>query len=155
MATNIPTNDGNGNTGGDGVPNLLTGVLNLVTGTVLSMGTSNVTLPPPAVVTMIQSIVSSGLPGVPINHGEKLEKFKGLDFKRWQQKMLFYLTMFNLAKVLDEDAPTVEKDETDKQKLIAVEAWKHTDFLCRNYVLNGLDDTLYNVYATKKTAKEL
>ena len=46
-------------------------------------------------------------------------------------------------------------NKTDKQKLIAVEAWKYTDFLCRNYVLNGLDDTLYNVYVTKKTAKEL
>ena len=69
--------------------------------------------------------------------------------------MLFYLNMLNLAKVLDEDTPTVEKDETNKQKLIVFEAWKHIDFLCRNYVLNGLDDTLYNMYATKKIAKEL
>ena len=69
--------------------------------------------------------------------------------------MLFYFTILNLANVLDKDAPAVEKDETDQQKLIAVEAWKHTDFLCCNYVLNSLDDTLYNVYATKKTTKEL
>ena len=63
--------------------------------------------------------------------------------------------MPNLAKALDEEAPTVEKDKTDKQKLIAVEVRKHIDFLCRNYMLNGLGDTLYNVYATKKTTKEL
>ena len=30
-------------------------------------------------------------------HGEKPEKFNGSDFKRWQQKMLFYLTTLNLA----------------------------------------------------------
>ncbi|KZV56888.1 hypothetical protein F511_15807, partial [Dorcoceras hygrometricum] len=28
-------------------------------------------------------------------------------------------------------------------------------FLCRNYVLNGLADALYNVFCEKKTAKEL
>ena len=36
-----------------------------------------------------------------------------------------------------------------------VEAWKHVDFLCRNYILNGLDNTLYNVYSLLKTTKEL
>ncbi|KAL7253495.1 hypothetical protein ACSBR1_007932 [Camellia fascicularis] len=34
----------------------------------------------------------------PVNHGEKPEKFSGTDFKRWQQKMLFYLTTLNLAR---------------------------------------------------------
>ncbi|KAL5569712.1 hypothetical protein UlMin_026287 [Ulmus minor] len=37
----------------------------------------------------------------------------------------------------------------------AVDAWKHSDFLCQNYVLNGLTNSLYNVYNDKKTAKEL
>ena len=36
-----------------------------------------------------------------------------------------------------------------------VEAWKHANFLCRNYILNGLDNILYNVYSPIKTAKEL
>ncbi|PKI38298.1 hypothetical protein CRG98_041345 [Punica granatum] len=38
---------------------------------------------------------------VPVNHVEKLEKFNGLNFKRWQQKMLFYLTPLNLARSAD------------------------------------------------------
>ena len=80
-------------------------------------------------------------------HGEKPEKFTGLDFKRWQQKMLFYLTTLNLAKVLHEDAPTLKEGETNKQIMAAVEAWKHLDFLCKNYILNGLDNTMYNVYS--------
>ena len=29
------------------------------------------------------------------------------------------------------------------------------DFLCRNYIINGLVDYLYNVYSDKKTTKEL
>ncbi|XXG75888.1 hypothetical protein AAC387_Pa08g0361 [Persea americana] len=92
---------------------------------------------------------------VMMNHGEKPEKFNGTEFKRWQQKMLFYLTTLNLARFLYEEAPALKEDETDKQVVTAVEAWKHVDFLCRNYILNGLDNTLYNVYCSLKTAKEL
>ncbi|GJT23714.1 hypothetical protein Tco_0893651 [Tanacetum coccineum] len=36
-----------------------------------------------------------------------------------------------------------------------VKAWKHSDFLCHNYVLNGLVGSLYNVYCKTMTAKEL
>ena len=93
---------------------------------------------------------------VPVNHGEKPEKFNGVDFKRWQQKMLFYLTTLNLARFLKEDAPVQNKNEQqDREVVLAIDAWKHSDFLCRNYVLNGLHDTLYNVYSVKTTAKEL
>jgi len=95
----------------------------------------------------------------PVNHGEKPEKFNGVDFKRWQQKMLFYLTTLNLARFLKEDAPAPCSNELDRettrQVVSAIDAWKHSDFLCRNYVLNGLHDTLYNVYCVKTTAKEL
>ena len=69
--------------------------------------------------------------------------------------MLFYLTTLNLARFLTENAPVLKDDEQDIQAVSAVDAWKHSDFLCRNYVLNGLTDSLYNVYSDKKTAKEL
>ncbi|XP_022846357.1 uncharacterized protein LOC111369107 [Olea europaea var. sylvestris] len=88
-------------------------------------------------------------------HREKSKKFTGVDFKRWQQKMLFYLTTLNLVKILREDAPTIEEKETDSQKRAAFDAWSHSDFLCRNYILNCLDNTLYNVYCSVKTAKLL
>ncbi|XP_076928211.1 uncharacterized protein LOC143592088 [Bidens hawaiensis] len=91
------------------------------------------------------------------NHAKKSEKFSGLHFKRWQQNMFFYLTTLNLARFLKESAPPAmnAEGETDVQALSAVDAWKHSEFLCRNYVLNGLMDSLYNVYASIKTAKEL
>nr|GEZ84237.1 putative cytokinin riboside 5'-monophosphate phosphoribohydrolase LOGL2 [Tanacetum cinerariifolium] len=42
------------------------------------------------------------------NHDEKPKKFNGQNFKRWQQKMFFYLTTLNLAGFLKETAPEVE-----------------------------------------------
>ncbi|XP_076940279.1 uncharacterized protein LOC143609401 [Bidens hawaiensis] len=71
------------------------------------------------------------------NHAEKPEKFSGLHFTRWQQKMLFYLTTLNFARFLIESAPlaTNAEGETDVQTLSVVDAWKHSEFLCQNYVL--------------------
>ncbi|PHT32386.1 Cystathionine gamma-synthase 1, chloroplastic [Capsicum baccatum] len=66
---------------------------------------------------------------------EKPEKFAGIDFKRWQQKMFFYLTTLCLQKFTSEDAP---EGTSNKERFIIVEAWKHSDFLCRNYILSGL-----------------
>ena len=90
-----------------------------------------------------------------VSQGEKPEKFNGNDFKRWQQKMLFYLTTLNLVKFLRKDAPVCSENEADLQVVVVVDAWKHSDFLCKNYILNGLDNILYNVYSPIKTAKEL
>ena len=90
-----------------------------------------------------------------ISLGEKPKKFNGLNFKRWQQKMLFYLTTLNLARFLTKDAPNLKEDEHDIQVINAIDSWKHLDFLCKNYVLNGLTDSLYNVYYTKISTKEL
>lgn len=104
------------------------------------------------------------VPGAPVtntvaNHAEKPEKFNGQNFKRWQQKMFFYLTTLNLARFLKENPPHVEPpaegQSANQQAVQALEAWKHSDFLCHNYVLNGLVDSLYNVYCKTKTAKEL
>ena len=75
----------------------------------------------------------------------KPKKFAETDLKRWQQKMMFYLTTLNLVRVLNADPPILKEGENDKQIVAAVEAWKHSDFLCKNYILNGLENTLYNV----------
>ncbi|KAK8594089.1 hypothetical protein V6N13_125899 [Hibiscus sabdariffa] len=102
----------------------------------------------------------SNLTTVPASHNEKPAKFSGQNFKTWQQKMLFYLTTLNLAKILNEDIPTpVEGDGEGEVDLLTafniVEAWKNSDYMCRNYILNGLVDSLYLVYSVYKTAKEL
>ncbi|KAK3004914.1 hypothetical protein RJ639_019684 [Escallonia herrerae] len=86
--------------------------------------------------------------------GERSKKFNEKDFKRWQQKMFFYLTTLNLARFMQEDAPDLG-DNPDRQTVAAVDAWKHSDFLCKNYILNGLDNVLYNVYSPMVNAKAL
>ena len=57
-----------------------------------------------------------------VSHGEKPENFNGTEFKRCQQKMLFYLTTLNLARFLQEDAPALKENETYRQVVAAVEA---------------------------------
>ncbi|KAI3728565.1 hypothetical protein L6452_17203 [Arctium lappa] len=121
-------------------------------------GTTSPIIPISGIATLpVQSIVTTTtpVPNMMANHAEKPEKFSGLNFKRWQQKMFFYLTTLNLARFLTETAPQLSGGEADVQSVSAVEAWKHSEFLCRNYVLNGLADALYNVYCKVTTAKEL
>ena len=59
---------------------------------------------------------------IPVNHAERLEKFSGLNFKRWQQKMMFYLTTLNLTRFLIED-PSKE-NEDDRNSLMAFDCGK-------------------------------
>ena len=73
--------------------------------------------------------------------------------------MLFYLITLNLARFLKEDVLVPNENKQDREVVLqvasAIDAWRHSDFLCRNYVLNGLHNTLYNVYSVKTTTKEL
>ncbi|PHU06745.1 hypothetical protein BC332_23234 [Capsicum chinense] len=86
---------------------------------------------------------------------EKPKKFSGIDFKRWQQKTFFYLNTLCLQRFTSEDVPEVTEGTSDKDRFVIVEAWKYSDFLCRNYILSDLQDDLYSVYSGTKTSKEL
>lgn len=92
---------------------------------------------------------------VPSGSVEKPEKFKGKNFKRWQEKMLFYLTTLGLKRFLTELGPELMEGQTDAQYLTTVRAWKDSDYLCRSYVLSGLSDALYDIYRKYATAKAL
>ena len=67
--------------------------------------------------------------------------------------MLFYLATLGLSRFLTETVPVVK--EQDPNSVMAVGLWKDSDFLCRNYILNGLVDSLYDVYRKINTAKAL
>ena len=86
---------------------------------------------------------------------EKPGKFSSVDFKRWQQKMFFYLTTLSLQKFIKEEVPNPNEQVPEKDRFLVIEALKHFDFLCMNYILSGLDDILYNVYSNINTSKEL
>lgn len=61
-----------------------------------------------------QNVSANAVNGSKNPHSEKPEKFKRVDFKRLQQKMLFYLTTLNLAYVVKEDAPQFDEDLMSK-----------------------------------------
>ncbi|GJY66289.1 hypothetical protein Tco_0468527 [Tanacetum coccineum] len=58
----------------------------------------------------------------------KLDKFEGVDFRRWHKKMHFLLSTIN-----------VEND----------------DYVCRGIILNGMTETLFDIYQFVESAKEL
>ena len=61
----------------------------------------------------------------------------------------FYLTTLNLTRFLTEDAPKLKEDKRDIQVISVIDDWKYSCFLYKNYVLNGLTDSLYNVYVLR------
>ncbi|KAL7223187.1 hypothetical protein ACSBR1_024786 [Camellia fascicularis] len=73
---------------------------------------------------MVTAIAPTSPPVVTmlVNHGEKSEKFLGIDFKKWQQKILFYLTTLNLTRFLRQNAPTRNENETNRQVVVVVDA---------------------------------
>ncbi|XP_062102817.1 uncharacterized protein LOC133812980 [Humulus lupulus] len=85
-------------------------------------------------------------------------RFEGNHFKRWKQKMLFFLPIKKVNTVLTSDKPTVsekeDNDEKEKQTK-ALDAWVENDFLCKNFILNGLSDDLYDYYNSDQNAKEI
>ncbi|GJT24335.1 retrovirus-related pol polyprotein from transposon TNT 1-94 [Tanacetum coccineum] len=98
------------------------------------------------------------------SHVEKPEKFKGSDFRRWQQKMLFYLTPLHVSYVLTDSEPIdpylvdgenvpTEAQMADYER--AASQWNHNEYNCRNYILNALDDSLYDIYSTFATARKI
>ena len=79
--------------------------------------------------------------------GEKPEKFSSVDFKRWQQKMLFYLTTLNLARFLKEEVLVLtEEKREDKTAVAAVDAWKYTNFLSE--IISLTDWTTHYIMCT-------
>lgn len=67
--------------------------------------------------------------------------------------MSFFLTTLNLARFLTKNSPTLSEEKTNIQVVNTIDAWKHSSFLCKNYILNGLDDSLYNRYRKVRTTK--
>ncbi|KAK4572207.1 hypothetical protein RGQ29_030582 [Quercus rubra] len=88
-------------------------------------------------------------------------RFCGVNFKRWRQKTLFYLTLLNVAYVLIEKKPKKKKyeqliEEELSQREKDVKKWDKDHLYYRNYLLNCLFDDLYDYYdQAYKSAKKI
>lgn len=48
-------------------------------------------------------------------------------------------------QILKKQSSVINEGDMNNQRMTMVDAWKQSDFLFRNYILNGLNDTLYKV----------
>ena len=68
--------------------------------------------------------------------------------------MIFYLTTKNIATIITIEKPILPEDSTVKQNA-TLRKWTEDDFLCKNYILNGVFDNLYDYYANFNTVKDV
>ncbi len=78
----------------------------------------------------------------------KLEKFVGVEFRRWQKKMFFLLTTLKVAYVISTPKPQEQENETLEQ-IRERNKWENDDFICRSHILNGMADGI------EKPSKEM
>ncbi|GJV69392.1 hypothetical protein Tco_1484901 [Tanacetum coccineum] len=84
----------------------------------------------------------------------KLDKFKGHDFRRWQKKMHFLLTTLKVVYLLTTPMPELVDHATVEAIRIRAK-WENDDYICRGHILNGISDSLFDVYTNVESAKEL
>ncbi|GJU92348.1 zinc finger, CCHC-type containing protein [Tanacetum coccineum] len=84
----------------------------------------------------------------------KLDKLEGHDFRRWQKKIHFLLTTLKVVYVLTTPMPELLEDATVETIRIRAK-WKNDDYICRGHILNGMSDSLFDVYTNVESAKEL
>ncbi|KAL5812421.1 hypothetical protein ACOSQ3_027371 [Xanthoceras sorbifolium] len=75
-------------------------------------------------------------------------RFEGIHFKRWRQKILFFLATKKVAYVLTIEKPILPLPLAAPKEH---ESWVENDFLCKNYILNGLSNDLYDYYNSDKS----
>ncbi|XP_074555680.1 uncharacterized protein LOC141811558 [Curcuma longa] len=81
------------------------------------------------------------------------ERFFGQNFRRWQQRMKFWLTTLGLFSVIESDPPS--PDEEEPARSVVIESFKQKDYLCHGRILSALSDALFDVYCSTSSAKEL
>nr|GFA53336.1 zinc finger, CCHC-type [Tanacetum cinerariifolium] len=66
---------------------------------------------------------------------DKLVKFEGQDFRRWQKKMHFLLTTLKVVYVLSTPSPEWSENEnleTTRKRM----KWENDDYICRGHIMN-------------------
>nr|GEY37617.1 zinc finger, CCHC-type [Tanacetum cinerariifolium] len=85
----------------------------------------------------------------------KLEKFKRVDFRRWQKKMHFLLSSMSVVYVLTTLMPEDGGDNPTMEQVRKMAKWDNDDYVCKGLILNGMSNSLFDVYQNVKTSKEL
>ena len=68
--------------------------------------------------------------------------------------MMFFLTTKKLHSFVFFEKPIAPENPTVAQ-IRESETWNENDFLCKNYILNGLSDNLYDYYSSCISTKDV
>nr|GEW98156.1 zinc finger, CCHC-type [Tanacetum cinerariifolium] len=85
----------------------------------------------------------------------KLEKFKGVNFQRWQKKMHFSLSNMSVVYVLTTPMHEDGCDNPTVKQVRKRAKWDNDDYVCGGLILNGMSDSLFDIYQNVETSKEL
>uniref|UniRef100_A0A7C8YYZ5 Zinc finger, CCHC-type n=1 Tax=Opuntia streptacantha TaxID=393608 RepID=A0A7C8YYZ5_OPUST len=85
---------------------------------------------------------------------QKLNKFEGVGFRRWQKKMHFLLTTLKVVYILDTPYPIETENETLDQARRRSK-FENDDYICRGHILNSMLGALFDVYQGLESAQEL
>ena len=66
----------------------------------------------------------------------------------------FFLTIEKVAYVCTTEKSQLPQVPTDAQ-IQEVKSWEENNFRCKNLILNGISNDLYDYYCSNKTAKEI
>ncbi|GKC94260.1 zinc finger, CCHC-type containing protein, partial [Tanacetum coccineum] len=83
----------------------------------------------------------------------KLDKFEGVDFKRWQKMMHFLLS--SVVYVLTTPMPKDGGDNPTVEQVRKRAKLDNDDYICRGLILNGMSDSLFDIYQNIESSKEL
>ena len=66
-----------------------------------------------------------------------------------------FLTLKKVATACTTEEPQVPKTHATEEQLYAYNTCAESNFICKNLILNGLIDKLYDYYSTMSTVKEV
>nr|GEX84369.1 putative polyprotein [Tanacetum cinerariifolium] len=100
---------------------------------------TNTQTPPPT--TTVVNTIGVRVTNTVANHAERLENFNGQNFKRWQQKMFFYLTTLGLAWFLKETISQVEPpSEGQSSNAHVMQAVEHGNIQTSCFTIIAVDN---------------
>ncbi|GKB69952.1 hypothetical protein Tco_0931364 [Tanacetum coccineum] len=85
----------------------------------------------------------------------KPDKFKRVNFRRWQKKMHFLLSSMSVVYVLTTPIPEDGDDDATVEQITKRTKWDNDDYVCRGLILHGMSDYLFDIYQNVEYSKEL
>ncbi|GJR66186.1 zinc finger, CCHC-type containing protein [Tanacetum coccineum] len=85
----------------------------------------------------------------------KLDKFEGVDFRRWLKKTHFLVSSMSVVYVLTTPIPDDGGDDPTVEQVRKRAKWDNDDYVCRGLILNGMSDHLFDIYQNVESSKEL